>query len=49
MEQIARSLYEINQGIRDLFQAALAGEISFATARYEIQKLADERKLIFAQ
>ena len=47
MEQITQRLYEINQGIRDLFQDALAGEISFTTARYEIQKLAHERELIF--
>jgi predicted Zn-dependent protease len=44
----AERLVEIEQEIKALTTAAITGEISHVTARYEIQKLSNEREGLWA-
>lgn len=44
----AERLVDIEQEIKTLTTAAITGDITHVTARYEIQKLANERECIWA-
>ena len=43
----ARRLADIEQEIKTLTTAAITGDIKYVTARYEIQKLSNERECIW--
>ena len=45
----SRKLADIDQEIRGFARAAFGGEISYLTARHEIQALRDEREKIWAR
>ena len=49
MSAISHRLANINQEIRYFTRAAFAGDITYITAMYEIQKLAEERERLWTQ
>lgn len=49
MSTISHRLANINQEIRYFTRAALAGDVAYITAMYEIHKLAEERERLWTQ